>query len=42
MLFQARRLSDGSCRQESGAVVRRNLPLYEILWESGEMPFLKR
>lgn len=39
MLFQARRLPDGSCRRESGVVVCRNLPLYEILWKSGEIPF---
>lgn len=39
MLFQAQRLPDDSCRRESGAVVCRNLPLYEILWESEEMPF---
>lgn len=39
MLFQARRLPDCSCRRESGVVVCRNLPLYEILWENGEMPF---
>lgn len=39
MLFQARRLPDCSCRRESGVVVYRNLPLYEILWENGEMPF---
>jgi len=39
MLFQARRLPDGSCSREPEVVVCCNLPLYEILRKNGEMPF---